>query len=103
MLVSFSAATGQERLSSSVEVIGNYQLVSSSGASVAITRAELADNGYDVILTTATALIEGTRYTLTVSNVRRELGAVLASAKVIPCTTRQPSPVSLAVTSTIRR
>ncbi|MEZ5511765.1 MAG: DUF6701 domain-containing protein, partial [Gammaproteobacteria bacterium] len=80
LLVSFSAATGQERLSSSVEVIGNYQLVSSSGASVAITRAELADNGYDVILTTATALIEGTRYTLTVSNVSDELGAVLASA-----------------------
>lgn len=80
LLVSFNAATGQERLSSSAEVLTNYRLVSASGATVSITRAELADNGFDVVLSLATPLVEGTRYTLTVNNISDELGGTLVSA-----------------------
>ncbi len=79
IIVSFSDATGQEVLNSSTEVVGNYSLVQSGGGSVSITDAELADNGYEVILTLGSSLQEGSAYTLTMNNISDESGNVMAS------------------------
>ncbi|MEE2733228.1 MAG: DUF6701 domain-containing protein [Pseudomonadota bacterium] len=80
LIVSFSDASDQTALSSSAEVTGNYVLQADSGTVIGISDAELADNGFEVILTLATPLTAGENYTLTVSNISDEEGTTLASA-----------------------
>lgn len=80
LVVTFDDSAGQEILSSSAEITSNYSLVNSVGSPITITDAELADNGYEVILTLASSLVDGTNYTLTVSNIADESGNTLASA-----------------------
>ena len=76
LIVSFNDAPGQYALSSSAEITSNYSL----SPSVGILDAELADNGYEVILTLASSLTNATEYTLTVSNISDEMGNTLSSA-----------------------
>lgn len=79
VIVNFSAIAGQEILNSSAEITANYSLATTTGTPITILDAELADIGYDVILTLDSALVEGTAYSLTVSNISDELGNTLAA------------------------
>ena len=82
LIVSFSDATGQTVLNSSAEVTSNYSLVSDGGTVIPIADAELADNGYEVILSLGSALTEGENYQLSVSNIADENGQTLTSGSV---------------------
>ena len=84
LIVSFSDATGQTALNSSAEVTSNYSLVSDGGTVIPIVDAELADNGYEVILSLGSAMVDGENYTLVATNISDENGLtqVAASATV---------------------
>ena len=79
IIVSFDSSGGRLPLGSSAETISNYQVVGSNGTTYTVAAATLSAEGYDVQLTVAPAMQNGTDIKVSVANVQDADGIAMSS------------------------